>query len=193
MRSILLAFFLAFLGTSQATILIFKGTFTEKSFPSNGLPSGGAYLVYDTNSKNYTLVRFYRKDGQKGRSVEYGTFFAGTVTLSQGRTATVLGDDDEFNEIATASRSLLRLKGNNSTIVYNAQNQTLIFPAVFTGTRAGVDFFNGAASTQDRRLTLRYQEGTTKEVQSKTHGEAVFQIETLLFQQGYGAEPSNGV
>jgi hypothetical protein len=30
-------------------------------------------------------------------------------------------------------------------------------------------------------------------VQSKTHGEAVFQIETLLFQQGYGAEPSNGV
>ena len=190
MHSVLVAFFLLLLvGTSDAAVLIFKGTFSRKSLPAEAPTAGGAYFVYDTDSRQYAVIGFFKANGAKDRSHDQGICNAGTVPLPRGKAASVLSDAEAFANASFSRDSFLRLKGNNSTIVYNLQEQTMLFPALLSGTRTEATFTASATATEEMRLTLRFQPVITKEKQGTPFDETVMDIHVQLFQQGYGDNP----
>lgn len=179
---------LLLVATSQAEVLIYKGSIHAKTDAKNALPPvSGVFLLLDPLTSEVASVATLRIDGQKVIAVTPpGEIRIATTDLTKGRTATTLssgitqGSTNEF-----FSNSIIYFRGTNSTLklATTSIGSSLNFPRVFTG--------SGLSASQskflEQKLVVSFQQTRTIQANdaAQTIDQALEVIVAELKAQGF--------
>jgi hypothetical protein len=178
-----LAALFALAASSQAEVLIYKGT--EHAHVSSGLPYptvAGLYLIVDPGQSLSTTIFYYRTGSQR-------IFFSGppaevrsvSAPLPKGRTASLLslaGASGNDNTNFDHSLSYFRGTDNTLTIKSAGFGSTFNYPKLFGGGSLNIGSINGDGRFIEVKVGLAYQRART--IAANDAGQTIQQVVDAL-------------
>jgi hypothetical protein len=161
----LLALFTATIATSEAKVLIYRGTSTARTGPLNIRPTvSNFFMVLDTETNQAGFIQFFVSRGQRLQSADNPIAIQmATAAIASGRSATSLSIDVSTAGTANDFKNgLFYLRGTNSTLkVASTGLTTLNLPRVFAGSNIQTGISNGTGFFSEERYVFTYLEAQT--------------------------------
>ena len=161
----LLALFAATIATSEAKVLVYRGTSTAHTGPLNIRPTvSNLFMVVDTETSQAGFIQFFASGGKRLQSVADAiSIQMANAAIAGGRSATALSVDASTAGTAeNFANALFYLRGTNATLrVGGTGLTTLNFPRVFAGSNIRTGVANGTGFFSEERYAFVYQEAQT--------------------------------